>query len=213
MRPNQTISANVSTQSTLFTDILYSGKMKDFIKQADTISPLSNETKLDLLNNLKRKFYEKGEIVNQKGKNSRRLYLVESGLLKHYYYHNGNQFILRFFCDKCFVTISDSFLRNIPADYSTIALEDTTLIYLEYDDLEKLCEKHHSFEHFIRIVISNIAIMSIERLKTMLHSNATERYNNFITEYGNLQQRISLGDTASFLGISQVSLSRLRSKR
>jgi CRP-like cAMP-binding protein len=187
--------------------------MKDLIKQADTISPLSNETKLDLLNNLKRKFYEKGEIVNQKGKNSRRLYLVESGLLKHYYYHNGNQFILRFFCDKCFVTISDSFLRNIPADYSTIALEDTTLIYLEYDDLEKLCEKHHSFEHFIRIVISNIAIMSIERLKTMLHSNATERYNNFITEYGNLQQRISLGDTASFLGISQVSLSRLRSKR
>jgi CRP-like cAMP-binding protein len=186
--------------------------MNDFIKHADIISPLSNETKEDLLKNLKKRFYKKGEMVNQKGRNSRRLYFIESGLLKHYYYHNGNQFILRFFCDKRFVTISDSFLRNIPADYSTIALEDTTLIYLEYDILEQLCAKHHSFEHFIRIVISNVAIMSIKRLKTMLHSNATERYNNFITEYGHLQQRISLGDTASFLGMSQVSLSRLRSK-
>jgi len=187
--------------------------MNDFIKQVELISPISNETKEDLLNNLKIKTYKKGEIVNQKGRVSRRFYFIKKGMLKHYYYYNGNQFILRFFCDNRFVTISDCFLRNLPSDYSTITLEDTTLFYLEYDDLEKLCEKHHSFEHFIRIIISNIAIMSIERLKTMLHSNASERYRNFISEYGHLQQRISLGDTASFLGITQVSLSRLRSKK
>jgi len=58
-----------------------------------------------------------------------------------------------------------------------------------------------------------MAIMSIERLKIMLHANATERYKDFISEYGHLQQRISLGDTASFLGITQVSLSRLRSRK
>lgn len=120
---------------------------------------------------------------------------------------------MRFFCDNRFVTISDCFLKNIPADYSTIALENTTLIYLEYDNLENLCAKHHSFERFIRIIISNMAIMSIERLKTMLHLNATQRYDEFISEYGHLQQRISLGDTASFLGVSQVSLSRIRSKK
>lgn len=187
--------------------------MIDFIKQADLISPISNEAKDDLLNNLKKKKFEKGKMINQKGKISRRLYLIESGLIKHYYYHNGNQFILIFFCDKRFVTISDSFLKNAPADYSTIALEDTTLIYLEYEDLENLCSTHHSFERFIRIVISNMSIMSIERLKTMLHSNATERYHNFISEYAHLQQRISLGDTASFLGMSQVSLSRLRARK
>jgi len=187
--------------------------MNDFIKQANLISPLSAEVKSDLLNLLNEKDIKKGEMVNRKGKISRRLYFVKHGLLKHYYYHNGNQCILRFFCDNRFVTISDSFLRNLPADYSTIALEDTALLYLEYEDIENLCDKHHSFERFIRIIISNMAIMSIERLKTMLHSNATERYKNFIAEYGHLQQRISLGDTASFLGMSQVSLSRLRSRK
>lgn len=187
--------------------------MNDFIKQLELIAPISKETKEDLLNHLKIRKYKKGEIVNQKGRISRRLYFIKQGMVKHYYYYNGNQFILRFFCDNRFVTISDCFLRNLPAEYSTITLEDTTIIYLEYDDLENLCKNHHSFEHFIRIIVSNIAIMSIERLKTMLHSNASERYSNFITEYGHLQQRISLGDTASFLGVSQVSLSRLRSKK
>lgn len=187
--------------------------MTEYITQADLISPLSDEAKKDLLKALKKKTYKKGDIINQKGRICRHLFLIEHGLLKHYYYYNGNQFILRFFCDKRFVNISDCFLKNIPAEYSTIALEETTVIYLDYNELEKLCEKHHSFEHFIRIIVSNMAIMSIERLKTMLHANATERYNNFIAEYGHLQQRISLGDTASFLGISQVSLSRLRAKK
>ncbi len=187
--------------------------MNEFIIQANLISSLSNEAKDELYNNLKEKEFEKGEMINQKGKISRRLYFIKSGLLKHYYYHNGNQHILKFFCDNSFVTISDSFLKNIPADYSTIALENTTIIYLEFNKLESLCAKHHSFESFIRIIISNMAIMSIDRLKTMLHANATERYHKFISEYAPLQQRISLGDTASFLGMSQVSLSRIRSKK
>ncbi|WP_052342962.1 Crp/Fnr family transcriptional regulator [Saccharicrinis fermentans] len=187
--------------------------MNDFIEQAENITSLEKEVREELAELLKKRTFKKGEMVNHKGKISRHLYFVEKGLLKHYYYHNGNQYILRFFCDHRFVTISDSFLSNIPAKYSTIALEDSTLIYLEYDKMEYLCSKYHSFERFIRIVISNMAIMSIERLKTMLHENATERYDKFILEYGHLQQRISLGDTASFLGISQVSLSRIRSRK
>lgn len=187
--------------------------MKEFIVQAERISPLSEAAKEDLLGHLKKRRYRKGETINAAGKVCRHLYLIEQGLVKHHYYHNGNQYILRFFCDQRFVTISDCFLKNVPAEYATLALEDTSLIYLEYNDLETLCKQHHSFEHFIRIVVSNMAIMSIDRLKTMLHAKADERYKHFIQEYGHLQQRISLGDTASFLGMSQVSLSRLRSKK
>ncbi len=186
--------------------------MIDFIKQADLISPISDEAKDDLLNYLKKRSFIKGELINQKGGICRHLYFVEKGLLKHYYYHNGNQFILKFFCDKHFVTVSNCFLENLPAEYSTIALEDTTLIYIEYDELEKLRTRHHSIDRFVHIIISNMASMCIGRLKTMLHSNGKERYFNFVTEYGHLQQRISLGDTASFLGMSQVTLSRLRAK-
>jgi len=47
----------------------------------------------------------------------------------------------------------------------------------------------------------------------MLNQDATERYNNFLSEYKHILQRISLGDTASYLGMSQVSLSRIRAKK
>ncbi len=186
--------------------------MIDFIKQADLISPISDNAKDDLFLCLKKKKFNKGESINQIGQTCRHLFFVEKGLIKHYYYHNENQFILRFFCDKRFVTISNCFLENVPAEYSTIAIEDTTMIYLEYVELEELRAKHHSIDRFVHTIISNMASMCISRLKTILHSNGTERYCNFVVEYGHLQQRISLGDTASFLGMSQVSLSRLRAK-
>jgi hypothetical protein len=47
----------------------------------------------------------------------------------------------------------------------------------------------------------------------MLEDDATERYNGFIKDNNHLLQRISLGDIASYLGISQVSLSRIRAKK
>lgn len=71
--------------------------MNDFIKQVELISPISNETKEDLLNNLKIKTYKKGEIVNQKGRVSRRFYFIKKGMLKHYYYYNGNRLYYDFF--------------------------------------------------------------------------------------------------------------------
>jgi len=47
----------------------------------------------------------------------------------------------------------------------------------------------------------------------MLEENATTRYNNFLKENNSLLQRISLGDLANYLGITQVSLSRIRASR
>lgn len=196
----------------LYTELIIN-YMNNFIDQADLISPLSTETKEDLLKNLKVKHFKKGEIMYQKDKICRSLFFVKEGLLKHFHYHKDNQYILRFFKEDDFLTISDSFLNNSRADYCSKALEDTTLIYLEYNTLERLCDKHHSLERFLRKFITSIAATSINRFKNMLYSDATERYQIFLSEYSHLQERISLGDTASFLGISQVSLSRIRSKR
>lgn len=187
--------------------------MDEFIKQANIVSPLTGEAAKDLYKSLETYSLNKGEILNPVGKICRHLFFVESGLLKHCYYYKGRQFILRFFSENKFFVITDSFFKNLPADYSAITLEETKLTYLTYKKLEALCHKHHSFESFIRKFTSQIAELSVERLKDMLHTNATERYDKFLLDYADLRQRISLGDTASFMGISQVSLSRIRSKK
>jgi hypothetical protein len=53
----------------------------------------------------------------------------------------------------------------------------------------------------------------MDRISEMLEENAKERYTNFINKYPDLLQRISLGDLANYIGITQVSLSRIRAAR
>lgn len=177
------------------------------------ISPLSNEAVEELLQCVQAKIYSRGELIHNEGNVSKSLFFVESGLVKHFYYHDGNQYVLRFFEEDNFFIATDSFFNDLPAEYSTMALEETKIIHLEYDDFERLCQKYHSFESFARKFVSIVAYTAISNLKGLLYLDATERYAKFIREYGHLQQRISLGDTAGFLGISQVSLSRIRSKK
>ncbi|MFV0592451.1 MAG: Crp/Fnr family transcriptional regulator [Draconibacterium sp.] len=187
--------------------------MSEFLNHANQISPLSDEAAAELLQHIKTETYNKGELIQTEGRVCKHLFFVESGLAKHFYFHNGNQFVLRFFHEDQFFIATDSFFDDLPAEYSTLALEDTTISYLEHEDFERLCQKYHSFESFARKFVSIVAYTAISNLKGLLYLDATERYAKFIREYGHLQQRISLGDTAGYLGISQVQLSRIRAKK
>lgn len=187
--------------------------MSNILEIANSLSPLSNEAAAEFLQCIHTTTYDKGEIIHSEGKICKHLFFIESGLAKHFYHHDGNPFVLRFFEENNFFIATDSFFDDLPAGYSTIALEDSIISYLENDDFERLCKKYHSFESFARKFVSVVAYTAISNLKGLLYLDATERYAKFIREYGHLQQRISLGDTAGYLGISQVQLSRIRSKK
>ncbi len=187
--------------------------MSDFLKYVCELSPLSEEAIEELSACIETIPFKKGEVIHQEGKICKHLFFVESGLAKHHYFHEGSQFIFRFFEETQFFIATDCFFDNLPASYTTVALEDTVISHIKYEDFERLCAHHHSFETFARKFVSVVAYTAISNLKGLLYLDATARYAKFIKEYGHLQQRISLGDTAAFLGISQVSLSRIRSKK
>ncbi|MFB6319129.1 Crp/Fnr family transcriptional regulator [Saccharicrinis sp. FJH54] len=187
--------------------------MSLFIKGVNSLFPLSEEASAELSDCFQTRDYKKGEVIHAHGRICKCLFFVEEGLVKHNYYHKDNQYVLRFFEEEDFFIATDSFFNNLPAEYSTIAIEDTRISYLEYEDFERFCQTYHSFESFARRFVSMVAYTAISNLKNLLYLDATERYARFIEEYGHLQQRISLGDTAGFLGISQVSLSRIRSRK
>ncbi len=187
--------------------------MADFIHYCNSISPLSKEVMNEILSKLKSRTFVKGDLINKQGQVCRDLFFIEKGLVKHFYHSKNRVFILRFFPENNLFTILDSYINQTPAEFITIALEDTTLTYLEYNEVEELCRNHHSFETFMRKYISFAAFNILKRNKEMLEDDATERYNGFVKENSHLLQRISLGDIASYLGISQVSLSRIRAKK
>ena len=103
-----------------------------------------------------------------------------------------------------------SYLTQTPSNYMIMALEPTTVTLIRRNDMEDLCKRHHSMETFFRKLVSIAAVKMTKRISEMLEKNATTNYNLFVKENGELLQKISLGDLAKYLGITQQSLSRIR---
>jgi len=187
--------------------------MNSFLHQINQYSPLSKEAASDFLSKLKSQSYKKGELITKEGQICKQLYFIETGLVKQYYHHNDRVFVLRFFSENNIFTTLDSFLKQSPADFMTVALEDTTLVFIDYEDVQELAKNHHSFETFLHKIFSLAALTLLNRIKEMFNNDASGLYESFTKNNSHLLQRISLGDIASYIGVSQVTLSRIRAKQ
>ena len=186
--------------------------MDAFIHYCNNISPLTDEAIEDLSSRFKSTTFKKGQPINKEGQICRNLFFINKGLVKHYYIHKDRKFIIRFFSENNVFTVLDSFIQQAPAVFTTIALETTETIQFSYNDIEELCARHHCLETIIRKIFGMAAIINLKRIKEMFDADATELYKAFVKENHHLLQRISLGNISSYLGISQVTLSRIRAK-
>jgi len=186
--------------------------MTDFIQFCHQLSLLDHGAENDLLGELKTKTFEKGDYLLKEGSVCRHLYFIDKGLAKTFFSRDGKEFIMRFFPENMMFTVLDSYLTQTPSQFMILALERTTVTYIRQDALEELCRKHHCIETFFRKLISFASLNMMKRISEMLEENATERYNHFLKENPLLLRRISLGDLACYIGITQVSLSRIRAK-
>lgn len=184
--------------------------MTDFLSAFDHLAVLTPEARRELLNHLTSRSYAKGELLLRNGDTCRKLFFIDEGLTKTYFRKEEKEFIMRFFPDKSLFTVVDSFETQTPSHYEIMALEPTAVTSILKTDLETLCKAHHCIETAYRKLMAFATINMMKRISEMLEENATERYAHFLRDHGTLLQRISLGDLASYLGITQVSLSRIR---
>lgn len=184
--------------------------MIDFVSTFKNLSNFSEEATDDLYNCVSTKSYAKGDLLLRNGETCKKLYFIDEGLAKTYFAKEDKEFIMRFFPEHTFLTVIDSFTNQTRSTYDIMALERTTITYINHTDLELLCKKHHSIETAFRKLLAFAVTNMMKRISEMLEESATERYDHFLRDHGHLLQRISLGDLANYLGITQVSLSRIR---
>ena len=187
--------------------------MSDFIKCLDSISSLEPEAVNDLALVISSQSFSKGSIILPPGRICQQLYFLHSGLVKLCFYNGDKEFIMRFFAENSLFTGLDSYLTQTSSYYSIMTLEPTVVSGISHLDLELLCQKHHCVETVFRKFISRASVNMMGRISEMLEENATERYNHFVTHNSDLLPRISLGELAGYLGITQVSLSRIRAQK
>ncbi|CAM1372983.1 conserved hypothetical protein [Tenacibaculum litopenaei] len=140
------------------------------------------------------------------------LFFIEEGLVKLRFFKDDKEFIMRFFKEGEAVTDLASFYGNTSDKYEIIALATTKAFAIPLQALEQLCTQHPSINTAYRKFMLMANLNMIQRISEMLEQDASIRYKNFSQQNAELLQRINLGDVASYLGITQVSLSRIRAK-
>ncbi|MCZ4244294.1 Crp/Fnr family transcriptional regulator [Pedobacter punctiformis] len=173
-----------------------------------------NKTETDFFISLLRsKTLKKGEYLLRHGDICKVENFIIKGCLRVYTIdENGFEHIVMFGIENWWVSDLYSFLTQMPADYLIDALEDSEILQITKENLDRLYEKVPKFERFFRIILQNAYIAQQNRINQNLSSTAEQRYLDFIKKYPQLEQRLSQKQVAAYLGITPVFLSMLRRK-
>lgn len=165
----------------------------------------------ELFAHCKTKQFTKGEFLLQEGEKCEVSFYVEQGLLKQYYIDDrGKEHILQFGPENWFVTDRDSVYFNEPSKYFIQALEDTLVLMVNEELINKLSRENPNFLALNHKLLHNHIRQLQKRIVQLLSGTAEERYLDFIKTYPDILMRVPQTMVASYLGIAPESLSRVR---
>ncbi|WP_109829702.1 Crp/Fnr family transcriptional regulator [Reichenbachiella versicolor] len=158
-------------------------------------------------------FFEKGDTIVKADSFSNKLIFIESGLIRVFYLKDGKDITHFFFDENSFVAPVKSIFHNESEPYDWVAVEPCQLKLIKYEDFERVQDQ---FPKLTKLAL-NLAMMLLDlfsqKLNLLQFETAADKYRAFQKMYPNLINRVSLGDTASFLGVTQQTLSVVRSQK
>ncbi|MDB5283646.1 MAG: cyclic nucleotide-binding protein [Bacteroidota bacterium] len=149
-------------------------------------------------------FQEAGKIPREVG-------FLTDGIVRICYYNNKGDEITKYFIDENnFIVDINSYNQNIPSSGYIQAVTDCKFVMFSKDAMRELSMTILIWDELINKIINKALIEKVNKISPMLAEDATERYRNFFTKFPALANRIPLSYLASYLGITQSSLSRIR---
>jgi len=177
----------------------------------DHIYKLPEHSKLALENNVREMTFPKGHILLRANKIESNIYFIKKGLVRAFI-ERDNEVTFWFGKEGETVISMKSYVEEQPG-YETIELlEDCELYELKTENLRKLFNEDVHIANWGRKFAEKELIKTEERLISKQFKNASERYLELMKDHPELLQRVQLGHIASYLGITQVSLSRIRAE-
>jgi CRP-like cAMP-binding protein len=180
---------------------------------AKHISPDKEETEY-FTSLLQQKEVPKKELLLKERQSCKTINYVQSGALRAFCVDKeGKESTIMFAIHDWWITDMYCFVMEQPAMQNIIAIEDSCVLQLRKDDLEKLYLEVPKFERFFRIIMQNSYIREQLRVMQALSLSAEERYSNFINKYPQLIPHITQKQIASYLGITPEFLSVVRKSK
>lgn len=184
----------LSTMNEFIEYILQFGSLSQ--QQIDFISKKAKEVKLPKDDY----FLEAGKVLKKVG-------FIIDGIVRVYYYSDEGKEITKIFLEENHLLFS---LNNDPSPEYIQAATDCRLLVFSNKDWEKISNTIDGWEPIIQKIITKALAKKLKRVSPLVSQDATTRYLEFMDKYPMLANRIPLAYIASYLGITQQSLSRIR---
>lgn len=171
---------------------------------------LSNEAEKALQEICSVIFLKKNEELQAIGHTCRTIYFVEKGIARIYYYKDGTDITESFSFENSIIARVESLFTEKPSRKAIQIVEDADIIAINATKLFKLYDTHPQIERLFRKIFEKGYVETVNRIENLQFHTAEERYLALIQESPNALRRIPLKYIASYLGITQVTLSRIR---
>ncbi len=172
-----------------------------------------NDSELEIIMPyFEQKNFKKKSILLDIGKVSNEVFYLINGCIRLYCEKDGEELSTYFFTENMFAGSYDSFLSRKPSKVAIETLEDCEVLVLSHKSQEKLYKVFPKMNEFIRKAIEQRFVLLHDLFISYLLNSPEERYLMLIKDRPELLQRIPQHQIASFLGITPVSLSRIRNR-
>jgi CRP-like cAMP-binding protein len=163
---------------------------------------------------IRHKTTKRNEILLQAGDVCPYIYFVNSGCLRVFMLDvNGKESTRFLVTEGRFGTAFPSFNLQEPSLAAIQSIEPSEVLYISYHDFNHLLDDFPGWEHVYRVNLEKDYIASIKRIESLITMDAKQRYQLLMETNPTLIQRLPSKIIADYLGISQETLSRLKSKK
>jgi CRP-like cAMP-binding protein len=175
-----------------------------------SIAPLSLEATESFESIIRHDKIPKNTTLLEIGKRAKSMFFLKTGLARAYYYHDGKDVTDYFATDGQFIGAVPSLFNGLPSLKGIHLIEESDVYHFLSTDFEGLCSQFHDFEHIARMMLAYALLEEQERIESLRFYSVRERYQIMEKKYPGIMNRCPLHYIASYLGTSQVSISRIR---
>jgi CRP-like cAMP-binding protein len=182
----------------------------EYLNLLGTLSPLNEESKAALSKHVSTKKVSKGDLILEYNEICRHVYYLNTGFARIFYYKHGKNITEWFADEKQFFFSISSYFEEKPSELIIEAIEDCELIMLSKSGQDALCKTNIEIANLVINFYSTSLILSQKRMESIQFESAASRYRNLLKLQPNILKKVPLQHIASFLGITQETLSRIR---
>ena len=175
-----------------------------------SLSPLKNDVIEDFEKIISYDLIPKNTALLEIGKYAKSMFFVQRGLARAFNFHDDKDVTDYFAIDGQFIGAVPSLLTGLPSDKGIQLIEDSEIFHFLSADFEKLCAKYHALEHNARKLMGLALLEEQQRIASLRFYSMKERYEIMEKKYPGIMNRCPLHYIASYLGTTQVSISRIR---